>query len=447
MKKLVFTGTLLAAMLSSGITFGQEVKNGELIISGQVRPRFEFRDGFKKPMQQGEEAAAFVEQRARINLLYKASDFNVKLSLQDVRIWGDVGQINKSDGLSSFHEAYGEWVPKSNMALKIGRQELVYNDARILGNLDWAAQGRSFDAVKFVYTDSLWEAHLVTTYNQDATTQEPAKLQSPTAGNFNPNGSSAIGFKLPYAYMTQVAYFKKKFAKGDFSALIVNDVIQKTNTTGSVDRLTVGIDPNMTIGKVKLNASAYLQTGKESDAMKSTAFLGSFTATLNTGKKITPTLGIDYLSGDDTTSKKVNEAFNPLYGTHHAFYGYMDYFYVGNAHANKGLVDIYLKTDIKFKKSKLMAHLHSFSSAAENYSKVKFAKDGSKVSAKYLGTEVDLVYVKALSKNIKFTGGTSFMFASDGLHSIKGTAMNVASSSYKSTVLSNWTWAMIDFTF
>lgn len=438
---------MASMLLTSNISFGQDVKDGELLISGQVRPRFEFRNGFKKPVQEGEEPSAFMEQRGRINLLYKASKYNVKLSLQDVRIWGDVGQINKSDGLSSFHEAYGEWLPNKNVAVKIGRQELVYNDARILGNLDWAAQGRAHDAFKFVYTDSTWEAHFIATYNQDATVQEPAKLQSPTGGDFNGTGTSAIGFKLPYPYMSQMGYFKTTFAKGDFSALIINDVTQKTTTTGNVNRLTIGIDPHYTLGKIKLSASAYYQIGKESDAMKSNGFLASLSATYNTGKKITPTLGFDILSGDDTTSKKVNEGFNPLYGTHHAFYGFMDYFYVGNGHSNTGLVDLYLKTDIKFKASKLMAHVHGFMSQSENFNRQKFVLDGTKESAKYLGTELDLVYVKALTKNIKFNLGTSFMFATDGMYSIKGTSINPAKDAFNNMGVNNWSWAMIDFTF
>lgn len=463
MKKLALTGTFLAALFTANVSKAQEVKDGQLIIGGQVRPRFEFRNGFKRPLEQGQEAAGFMEQRGRLNAMYKASNYNIKLSFQDVRIWGDVGQINKSDGLSSFHEAYGEWLPNKKVALRIGRQEFVYNDSRILGNLDWAAQGRSHDAVKFVYTDSLAELHIMATYNQDGTVQEPAKLQSSTAADFNPLGTAAIGFKLPNPYMSQMAYYKRKFGKNDFSFLLINDVIQKIGVAGSVARLTVGIDPNLVVGKMKFSASAYLQTGKESASMNSSAFLGSLTATYTGGKKITPTLGIDILSGDDTTSKKINEAFDPLYGTHHAFYGYMDYFYVGSPHGNRGLIDIYLKTDIKFKNSKLMAHAHAFMSQADNYNAYKFAKDKTKESAKYLGTEVDLVYAKPITKNIKFNLGTSFMFAADGIKSIKSTTpavaasgttpaktasnINAAKDGFTSYTLNNWTWAMIDFTF
>lgn len=37
-------------------------------------------------------------------------------------------------------------------------------------------------------------------------------------------------------------------------------------------------------------------------------------------------VGFDYLSGDKGGGDKF-KAFDPLYGTHHKFYGAMDYFY------------------------------------------------------------------------------------------------------------------------
>ncbi|MDZ7608893.1 MAG: hypothetical protein U5K79_25710 [Cyclobacteriaceae bacterium] len=39
----------------------------------------------------------------------------------------------------------------------------------------------------------------------------------------------------------------------------------------------------------------------------------------------------------DTDLTDTNDkSFNPLYGTNHKFYGYMDYFYVGNSHGQVG---------------------------------------------------------------------------------------------------------------
>lgn len=42
-----------------------------------------------------------------------------------------------------------QFTPKA--ALKIGRQMLAYDDERLIGGLDWAMQGRSFDAAKGIF--------------------------------------------------------------------------------------------------------------------------------------------------------------------------------------------------------------------------------------------------------------------------------------------------------
>jgi hypothetical protein len=52
--------------------------------------------------------------------------------------------------------------------LKLGRQTLSYDNERLVGSLDWAMQGRSFDALKGIYKfnpNSKLEA--VVTYNND----------------------------------------------------------------------------------------------------------------------------------------------------------------------------------------------------------------------------------------------------------------------------------------
>ena len=129
-----------------------------------------------------DEVALFTEQRTRLIADYKTPSIETHLSIQDVRIWGEVGQINKSDQLLSVHEAYASYKTDSLGKSKfiIGRQELVYDDHRVLGSLDWAAQGRSHDALRYIYKDSdtrTWELHAVGTWNQDATPREPGKLQ------------------------------------------------------------------------------------------------------------------------------------------------------------------------------------------------------------------------------------------------------------------------------
>ncbi len=130
--------------MSAGASYAQ------FSLEGQLRPRTELRNGFKKPITPSQEPAVFTEQRTRLIAGYKTEKYGFKLSLQDVRIWGETGQINKSDQLLSAHEAYGEYYASAKSTFRIGRQEVIYDGHRLFGSLDWAAQARSLDALRYL---------------------------------------------------------------------------------------------------------------------------------------------------------------------------------------------------------------------------------------------------------------------------------------------------------
>ena len=99
-------------------------------------------------------AGFFISQRTRLNLGYKNPRFSVGITVQDVRVWGqDASTINRyaAPGLDGImiHEAWAQVnlldTARKDMELqvKLGRQELNYDDARLLGNLDWLQQARA----------------------------------------------------------------------------------------------------------------------------------------------------------------------------------------------------------------------------------------------------------------------------------------------------------------
>ena len=118
-------------------------------IDGEIRPRFEYIHGTKSPADSLQQNAAFIDQRTRINFGHKTDGYQAKVSLQDIRTWGSQSQLNRTDGLSSIHEAWGESFIHKKLSLKFGRQEIILDDSRIFGNVGWAQQGRSHDAFIF----------------------------------------------------------------------------------------------------------------------------------------------------------------------------------------------------------------------------------------------------------------------------------------------------------
>ena len=119
----------------------------EFSISTQIRPRAEYRNGTLFPRDAGDGAVFFVNTRARLSMEYKRSDLIMKLSGQHVGVWGQDPQIEK-EGRFMLNEAWLQLPFGNGFFVKAGRQQLSYDDDRILGTLDWNTSGRWHDALK-----------------------------------------------------------------------------------------------------------------------------------------------------------------------------------------------------------------------------------------------------------------------------------------------------------
>lgn len=393
---------------------------GQFTLSAEIRPRAEYRDGFKSPLPKEVEAAFFVEQRSRLSAMFSSEKFDVYLAFQDVRNWGATSQVYKSDpSLQNVYQAWAAYKISSKSMVTVGRMELDYDNVRILGNLDWAAQGRSHDLLKYQFKGERISVHVGAAFNQDALTPEPVKL----AGTF---------YQVPGSYKTmQYAWLHKDWMKSGLSVLLLNNGVQSTSDSVVYFSQTFGFYGTRKLGTIQLEYDAYYQVGRNSAGVELSAYMFGTNATFLKDGPNNLTLGLDYLSGDRSGTAGTDEAFDPLYGTHHKFYGFMDYFYVGNPHLKKGLVDLFLRVKIKTgKKSSLSVHGHQF------FGQSRITDESGADLASSLGTEVDLLYVQNLAPGVILNVGYSRMIASASLEFIKG-VQNAGSPS--------WAWVMIGF--
>lgn len=420
-------------LISASISFLMLMLNTELFaqftLTGELRPRSEFRNGFKTLHSEGIDPAFFTEQRTRLYMDFEKENLSLNITLQDVRIWGNANQIYKTDpSLNNLSEGWGRYAFNEKYAIKVGRQAMNYDNARFLGNLDWAQQGRSHDAVLFTREnpEKNCSLHLAVAYNQNVP--------------FEPTNISGTEYFDINNYKTMIfGWWHKEFEDGKISLLIHNDGRQTADTT-MANRQTYSINGNYKLGEINLDGEFYYQGGKDVYKEQVSAFLFAIHGTYTTD--FTPiTLGFEYASGTSLGDAK-NKSFDPLYGTNHKFYGYMDYFYVGNYHGqagrsmSSGLIDLHLKTNFKLgEKSGLAADLHYFASPAKIYENRNPNND---TYGSTLGAEIDLVYSLALAKDVKLNFGYSQMFASDTMEAIKGGGGD-------KSLMQNWAWAMIAF--
>lgn len=416
MKQLYLIGAIVV------LTFATTTSSlAQFKLSAEIRPRAEFRNGFKTPIENGMDPAFFVEQRTRLNASYISESFDVVLSLQDVRIWGAVDQIFKSDpSLFNAYEAYGRYKINANHHISVGRMALDYDNARIFGNLDWAQQGRSHDLLKYSYVASSFKLDVGAAFNQSAETPEFRNLSGTYYSGVN-----------NYKTM-QYAWAHKTYEKGKVSFLFLNNGIQHAPDTVYFSQ-TLGTYFVPKIGNTSLEIEAYYQGGKDGAGRSLSGYMLSAAWSFLKNKPVSLVANVDYLSGDDPDTE-TNEAFTPFFGTNHKFYGFMDYFYVGNGHQGKGLTDINLKAKFKTgKKSALALHVHQFFANA----KIPGGEIQTADFASNLGTEVDIVFSLTMGKNAKLVGGYSQIFQSESMNAIKG------KSDPKD--VQNWAWAMLVF--
>ncbi|RFS18107.1 alginate export family protein [Emticicia sp. C21] len=465
------------------------VSYSQFSLTGQLRTRTEIRDGLGNLALIGSKPAAFTSQRTRLTFGYKWDRVNLGVSVQDIRVWGqDASSISNSDGARlAVHEAWAEIVLANaadtsfkfkalqNLSLKIGRQELVYDDVRLLGNLDWLQQGRRFDAALLKAQHKGWALDLGGGFNQNsdafgangtyyvggnvpasALSNKGVSLAIPTG--FLPTATKGGSPALLNAVSTngqnqmfksfQMAYLARKFQqtrlsvlffKDDFSKFRIDSIGNATSgyiygrrydVTGVNSRLTYGAMLTGTnslskLHKVQWQLFGYLQSGKDRDglAIKGAYHYGGNFMIQRGALSFGP--GYEVLSGNDGFKLKAGETrrFDPLYGTPHKHWGYMDYFYVGTGSPAGGLQDAFFKFKHVNKRLTSTLDIHYFALAAATPNKTSDAPTGAKVSP-MLGLEYDLVLNYTLNKFTNIEAGYALMQGSNSLEYVKQSSMD-----------------------
>jgi len=495
--------------------------NAQFTLTGQLRPRVEIRDGLGNLVLKDSKPAVFISQRIRLTFGYKWDRITFGASIQDVRVWGqDASSISNADGAKlMLHEGWTELTLFNKadttiktkgidlMSIKIGRQELIYDDSRLIGNLDWLQQGRRHDMALLKSVHKGWQIELGYAFNQNTdafgttnTYYVPSNVAPyvknsmgvlvPTPAGLLPmaplgnagNNSSKTGAPVwtnppttnggnqNYKSFTSL-YISKKFNQTKISALFFNDNFGKYkidsvgsatagyvygrrfapsgstdsfNYNGTHHRYTYGLMINHTLGnasgfgKIAIQLAGYGQAGKNRDGV-SMKKVYHYTASVTYQKgKLSFTPGYDVLSGNDAATTE-DEKFDPLYGTPHRHWGYMDYFYAGTGSPAGGLKNPYFK--IKYSGNTLSAgaDFHLFS-----LNKDMKKSDGTFIG-KNLGNELDFLLNYNMNKFTNIELGYSIMNATNSMPFAKGQATtDTGADLFEKT--GTWFYAMIRFT-
>ncbi len=368
-----------SALLLSVVAFGTSYAKKEVVWGGQIRPRYEFRDPFANNYD------SFTSMRVRTQVVAAlASDVELMIQLQDVRLWGEEKNTLTDYSADAFdlHQGYVhlQKLGGGDHSLKIGRQTVALGGQRLIGAVEWTQQGRVFDGL-----------HL---------------RLAPWWGQVNLTAIQVAESDSTSAQFADDAYLTSAYATLDQLPSGSLDLYMLYNKDGAKDTEQVTMGARLAGDKM---AYAYrfegsLQTGRRS-AQDVAAFMFGGRIGGSVGR-LGLTLWYDYLSGDDDLADDKTKVFDTLFATNHKYYGYADLFLNIPVHTGGlGLQDLALKATLPLSDQvSLGVHGHSF----------RTAQKGALASS-HLGEEVDLTLTYKYRPGFTVVAGLSQVIADDSM--------------------------------
>lgn len=402
MQRLIFA--LLPLAMASVTTSALAKKNVDLgdgwnlQLDGQYRTRM-FVDSNRADLQDTSfREREFVTQRARLGVTAtNAKGVSFTLRLQDVRMWGEeANTLNdfSADGFDA-HEAYVTVPLYKNATLKMGRQEMVLDNARLVGNVGWVQRARAFDGGRVMWRGKKIDADLFFMVigeddNDGDRAQKPGVNGSPTRQTYF---AGAHGdYKLSKALKASFAYYLRD-----------NKATEET-------RHTAGLVVKGKASGAHYSVELYKQFG-DLGSETIDAMMAAVNAGYTVKSKLAPGVSVwaELLSGDKDGAPQ--NGFDTLYATNHKFYGEMDYFLnMQKNAAGRGLMDVGGKVELKpSPRSKVHVAVHNFSLAEEDTA-----------GEKALGTEVDTRFTYKTDMGIKFAGVYGILLPGKAMETVRG---------------------------
>lgn len=421
----------------------------QFLIDAEIRPRAEFRHGYKLLPESGVVAANFISQRTRLNFKYSHAHLNIGISLQDVRVWGDE-QMFSSTGVFGdnasidLKEGWIELFAGEYHKFKVGRQFMSYEDERLIAKRNWNQNAMAYDAFLYKFSKNDMKLHVGLSFNNNK--------ENTFGGDYNLYDeiiyldtvtNSLITQKVSVGSRVQSLNFlylsKALNEKAHLSFFALATGFQKPGSKNTIYfKGTYGLFLKYTPEKFGMRTSLYYQNGKNKIGQNVSAYMFNFCGTY-TLDPFSLKAGMDYISGQDAENKNENyqdkdHFFDIFYGARHKYYGQMDYFSnMRAATSNGGLVDLYGGLEYKLSdKFDISVDYHYFS--LQN--KVLDENELNEPLKKALASELDLSCSIKLIKEVKISGGFSFLLPTESLEKIQGVESGSSKFAY-------WGWLMV----
>lgn len=304
------------------VAFGAEPP--VVTFEGQVRLRYEYRAplDYRLPGSGGRAATDGLGDRGdfahlRSRLAVKAvlpSRATLFLQVQDARVMGvEPSTLASTDNVDA-HQAYArvDSLAGAPLALQIGRFEMAYGDARLIGPGDWGPNGRSFDGGRLEWRPGAWRVDAFATWLGEGRKSGRDRLFGGVVAGVSRTAPEA-GTSLDLDLMA----FARDLGDTGFVA--------ESGIKGNLQDRTFGARLRVAWLRAELRLEGATQTGdRAGDEVRAWGFAAR--ADLVATREPRVRLYAEYAaaSGDERVGDGEWGRFDPLYPTAHGLLGYSD---------------------------------------------------------------------------------------------------------------------------
>lgn len=287
---------------------------------------------------------------------------------------------------------------KTAVAARVGRQELVYGEQRLIGHVGWVNTARTFDAARVTlrmqkFTVDLFGASVVRILDDE----------------FDKSGN---GNQFYGAYGSTGALVPKSTIEPYFLWKRDRNLTTELATTGNLELATVGVRwVGKLLARIDYGTELALQAGSlGSDDVDAWAGHWQVRVGAPTAVPLGFTGEYNYASGDADPGDGTRGTFDQLYPTGHEKYGLADQIGWRNIHHLRTGVDL-----APIKNLLLTANYHSWwlaepRDALYTAGSAVLARVAASADSHHVGQEIDVQTSRPITPQLQLSGGYAYIF-------------------------------------
>ena len=372
-----------------------EVLPSWLRVRGEFRERFE---GFENSNFIEGRDDAYALSRFRFNIAATANKhLAFQVNLHDARVAGkEVGPTTAPfRGPFDLRTAFADvGDAKAPIAFRVGRQELVYGESRLLGSLPWVNTGRSWDAAKVTLRSPMFQVDLF-----------GASLVRSLPDEFDKSGN---GNRLAGAYVTSTKLIPRATVEPYVFWRRDVNLRSELGALGTLSQTTVG---TRIAGQLPATLDygvemALQRGGLDQDTVHAWAGHWQLRSSLPGWAAPKLTTEYNFATGDEVGSDGTRQTFDQLYPTGHDKLGLADQIGWRNIHHIREGVEI---TPIKATPISLNYHSWWLASGTDGLYSASGAllvpRVAGGATSTHVGQEIDLQVTRAITPQLQLAAG------------------------------------------